>query len=120
MKRSAPSSSSLSSASQDWNRETEILASSMTLVSISEQTGQTLQYKSSMGSLSSSSQGSGNSLHGWGSDASRKSYKVDLCALGEAKVEGANTFHLRLEPALVATELDREMGESWGYFVDSH
>jgi len=63
-----------------------MLASSMMLVSISEETpAQNVGYQSrlccSSANTSNSRIGSGDSLSGWGSHATRKSCKMDLCAM---------------------------------------
>jgi hypothetical protein len=79
--------------------EESVLVSSMMLVTIEEEgKNRMLRKRGSDGSVSSmsttnsfSSSSSRGSLRGWGSMASRKSYKVDLCSLGSEEFHGEET-----------------------------
>jgi hypothetical protein len=133
----------------EWNYQDELLATNMMLVSIDEETNNNHSFmqrntqSGSMGSMASSrcsSRGSmTSSCSGWGSTTSRKSYKVDLCALGATAVDldgsssqqqqvvGGETFTkpsskssqqaVTISSAHSATPADS--GDSWGFFVDS-
>lgn len=129
-----------------WNYQDELLATNMMLVSIDEETNHSFMQRNtqsgSMGSMASSrcsSRGSmTSSCSGWGSTTSRKSYKVDLCALGttavdldgsssEQQVAGGESFTkpsskssqraVTVSSTHSATPADS--GDSWGFFVDS-
>lgn len=118
MKRSA--STSEMSASEDgcgtWSRSTEMLASSMMMVAISEGTSSgDLDYKGSTGTLTSS-RSSASCLSGWGNSTSRKSYKVDLATLGEPSLETGKN----LPPASIEISNSQPSCEDcWGFFVES-
>jgi hypothetical protein len=117
MKRSA--STSGMSASEDgydtWSRSTEMLASSMTLVAISEESSRgDRNYKGSTGTLTSS-RSSASCLSGWGNFSSRKSYKIDLATLGKASSETGKN----LPPASIEISTSQPSNEDcWGFFVD--
>ncbi len=90
MKRSSSVAALDDSIDVKYSYEDSLLVSSMRLVTIEEERrgeGQRLgkQRSNSISSMSASSglsrSSSRGSLRGWGSTASRKSYKVDLCAL---------------------------------------
>jgi hypothetical protein len=108
------------SASEDgydtWSRSTEMLASSMTLVAISEESSRgDRNYKGSTGTLTSSRSTSASSLSGWGNFSSRKSYKVDLATLGKASSETGKN----LPPASIEISTTQPSNEDcWGFFVD--
>jgi hypothetical protein len=76
-----------------WEHETAMLASSMMLVSISEdRTEEDLGYKSRLcASNNSSRNGSMSGLSGWGTTTTRASCKMDLCSL--APTEPSKTHH---------------------------
>jgi len=88
MRHSTHTTSCCRSASH-WEHESTMLASSMMIVSISEDEPQAnVGYKSRLCHQSSSSSsndsqriGSGSRLSGWGSEATRKSCKAGLCSL---------------------------------------
>lgn len=69
-----------------WEHDTAMLASSMMLVSISEEsTSADIGYKSRLcNSAAASRVGSGSSLSGWGTATTRQSFKMDLSALAQA------------------------------------
>ena len=91
MKRSSSVAALDDTIDVKYSYEDSILVSSMRLVMIEEELrgeGQGLRKQRSNGSMSSMSASSGfsrsssrGSLRGWGTAASRKSYKVDLCSL---------------------------------------
>ena len=118
-----------------WSRRTEILASQMNLVSISEDSSSMslMGYKSSMGSLASSSDVSSSSsrgsLSGWGSSQSRKSYKIDLSSLAREDDSACNdlknTKKQEQQPGLssraffvTSSKEHHQDGDSWGFFVN--
>jgi len=81
--------------------EDSVLVTSMMLVTIAEENRQASRMlrkqHGSLGSMSTavttscsslSRCSSGGSLRGWGSTASRKSYKVDLCSLADGIISG--------------------------------
>mmetsp|Transcript_12916 Transcript_12916/g.32574 ORF Transcript_12916/g.32574 Transcript_12916/m.32574 type:complete len:149 (-) Transcript_12916:269-715(-) len=126
--------------------EDSVLVTSMRLVTIDEDRrggNQLLRKQRSDGSMSSMSATSGfsrsssrSSLRGWGSSASRKSYKVDLCSLastddflGEttsndhrhAKVRRNNSATLALEKSSSSdngASLTNQALDSWGFFLE--
>ena len=73
--------------SRRWEHDTAMLASSMMLVSISEDsTADQIGFKSRLCPSSNTSRiGSGSSLSGWGTATTRKSFKMDLCALAPSE-----------------------------------
>lgn len=120
-----------------------LLVSSMMLVTIEEERrgkNQLLTKQRSIGSMSATSSfsrsSSRGSLRGWGSSASRKSYKVDLCSLvsmddfhGETagnhhampKVRRKQSTTLSLqknEPNFTGAPLTNPTLDSWGFFLD--
>lgn len=135
----------------EWNYQEELLATTMMLVSIDEETNnhsfmQRNTQSGSMGSMASSrcsSRGSmTSSCSGWGSTTSRKSYKVDLCALGATAVDldGSSSQQQQLQQVVGGESFTKssskssiqgvtvssahsappaESGDSWGFFVDS-
>jgi hypothetical protein len=124
MKRSAPSSShesSSSCSSVQWNHRTEILASSMMLVSISENASLDLQHKSRNLSSSTLGSGSGESLSGWGPSAARKSYKVDLNLMGEQEQQQAQQQEFKdMKGDDGTSSMDSgDEDDAWGFFIDS-
>ena len=91
-----------------------MLASAMMLVSISEEQPLNIHHKPR--NLSSSTiNGSGGSLSGWGSADSRKSYKVDLNLMGESKAQ--QEFKSVDDPS--STRIEKEAADEWGFFFDS-
>eukprot|EP00536_Pseudo-nitzschia_multiseries_P000921 jgi/Psemu1/321836/estExt_fgenesh1_pg.C_110053 len=122
--------------------EETVLASSMMLIAIAEEDRQERnglrkqKSNSSMGSLSTTSSfsrcRSQGSLSGWGSTASRKSYKFDLCSLAdEDRVNGDITNHrslknkrkcatlpLKRNGANKSTSVQSHALDSWGFFSE--
>lgn len=132
-----------------WNRQEDVLATSMLLVSINEETNHSLtllrKASGSMGSMASSRCSSKGSLSGWGSTASRKSYKVDLSSIGflENEADRSHKHHLSSSPGRllpkepsyqkhtnpsicvaafkvesISNDSSLDLGDSWGFFVD--
>jgi hypothetical protein len=150
-------SSSLAALPQDpepeskWNYQDDILATNMMLVSIDDDTSLSFMQRNqqgSMGSMASSRCSSRGSLNGWGSTASRKSYKVDLSSLvrlddtqhhcqqqedspalssSPSSKDSINLHHFMtsFSPSVTAAEshsstaIAVDEDESWGFFVDS-
>lgn len=138
------------SESGKWNYQDDMLATNMMLVSIDEE-GSSMknrnhQTNGSMGSMASSRCSSGGSLQGWGTTASRKSYKRDLSSLASLEDHGATTSasassstsaqqqhsmsskespRSTLMNATAATNAacgessSNNDADSWGFFVDS-
>ena len=129
----------------EHNFEDSLLVTSMMLVSIEEERrgGNQLRKQrsnSSMGSMSATSNfsrcSSRGSLRGWGSTASRKSYKVDLCSLASMDdFRGGTTSNhhaipkaRRKQSATISCEksgpsrndpsLTNRVLDSWGFFLD--
>uniref|UniRef100_A0A7S4AX59 Uncharacterized protein n=1 Tax=Pseudo-nitzschia australis TaxID=44445 RepID=A0A7S4AX59_9STRA len=125
--------------------EESILVSSMMLVAIAEEGRQErliLRKQTSNGSIGSISATSSlsrcrsyGSLPGWGSTASRKSYKVDLCSLededdensGDITTHHAPSKNQRKCPTLPlqrsgasssSTSAENSVLESWGFFLE--
>ena len=115
--------------------EESVLVSSMMLVTIEEESrgerNQLLATNRSMSSMSATS--SRSSLRGWGSSASRKSYKVDLCALAADDLEESTSNHEEATPQVrrkcctTALELPKSNNDttvtnhaldSWGFFLE--
>jgi hypothetical protein len=92
-----------------------MLASSMMLVAISEESSNgDVNYKGSTGTLTSS-RSSASCLSGWGNSTSRKSYKVDLATLGEPSSQTGKN----LPPASIEISASQPSSEDgWGFFVD--
>jgi hypothetical protein len=88
---------------------TEMVAAAMMLVSISERDTVNVGYKSCY-SLSSSCKSSGSNLNGWGTDKTRKSYKVNLCSLDVASDSESVSQH-QYQPCGVD-----QVNEDWGFF----
>jgi hypothetical protein len=132
-----------------WNWQDDMLATSMRLVAIEEEDShrnsmkRNHQNNGSMGSMASSRCSSGGSLQGWGTTASRKSYKRDLSSLASLDDHGAPSCSSREQhpsskdtppypPTLVAVNTSgvckdysssgassADGADSWGFFVDS-
>jgi hypothetical protein len=122
-----------------WNYQDDVLAASMMFVSIDQETSTSMKRNNegsgSMGSIASSRCSSRGSLSGWGSVASRKSYKVDLASLAGMEDDSSNFCHsydpsaqlisnsmvVTSTSAVSTTRTDgsNPNGESWGFFVDS-
>ena len=133
-----------------WNWQDDVLATSMRLVAIEEEDPQrnsmmNKKNNGSMGSMASSRCSSGGSLQGWGTTASRKSYKRDLSSLASLEDHGAPSTSSSTKPSsstkdssarypptsvamssggaskgyipTVASAADE--ADSWGFFVDS-
>jgi hypothetical protein len=99
---------SFSSTSFTFNsreQSVELLATSMILFSISEDAPVA---KSGYRSGLSSSSGSDNSLNGWGTSMTRKSYKTDLASLAFACPMDAQTQKTST----------MQCGDAWGYFSE--
>jgi hypothetical protein len=92
------------------NVNTEMLASAMMLISLSEGAPVHTPYKSCF-SQASSCNSSGNSLNGWGSAMTRKSYKTNLCSLGSSS-------ETVVQPISQSQPADTEES-SWGYYADT-
>jgi hypothetical protein len=127
-----------------WNYQDDVLATSMMLVSIDEDTKNNMLKRShphssngSMTSFASSRCSSRGSLSGWGSSTSRKSYKVDLASLASLEVVDATNdsssskgegSHREQQSKTITgvqsnnigstVEVHHE-GDCWGFFVDS-
>lgn len=113
--RTSHCSPSFEVAPNEDNRRTEMLASSMMLVAISEETPAHTGYNSSYSSMNSrkrscASTGSGDSLSGWGNSMTRKSYKVDLSTLATESQT----------PKQVAFESSISDIDDWGFFDQDH
>mmetsp|Transcript_16761 Transcript_16761/g.34525 ORF Transcript_16761/g.34525 Transcript_16761/m.34525 type:complete len:150 (-) Transcript_16761:919-1368(-) len=124
--------------------EEKVLVTSMMLVTIDEENrqGNRLvrkgQSNGSMSARSSFSRSSSRgSLRGWGSTASRKSYKIDLCALADSdddfNSDSDNSNHrsssnnrrtlrtLTLQKGVTNNTSSAAMNQaldSWGFFLD--
>jgi hypothetical protein len=86
---------------QTWDTSGEMLASSMMLVAISENSqAVNVGYRSNLSS-------EGNLSRGWGSALSRKSYKTDLSSLAGSSSQASCS----MQSASTVTSDD------WGYFV---
>ncbi|KAG7341885.1 hypothetical protein IV203_006977 [Nitzschia inconspicua] len=127
-----------------WNYQDDLLATNMMLVSIEEETNHSFMQRNqqgSMGSIASSRCSSRGSLSGWGSAASRKSYKVDLCSLGNLedaqqqqpkqdssqrnsskgstqRIVTAGSSH-PVSASSSHSAIPADSGDTWGFFVDS-
>jgi len=96
---------------QSMDVSAEMLASAMMLVSLAEGAVVHTDYNSSFSRASSSSaNSSGTSLSGWGSAATRKSYKVDLCSLGSSSEPMSQPM-----TQVFADTFD----SSWGFYADT-
>jgi hypothetical protein len=98
---------STSSGFNSRDHSVEMLASAMTLISLSEgapaaNTG----YRSRSSSDSSDS----DSLSGWGTSMTRKSYKMDLSSLSSM-----DTCAVSAQPQQSSS---MECGDAWGYYVN--
>jgi len=93
-----------------WDHSTSMLASSIMMMSISEES--TLSDLGYTSRLSSSS--SGCPSQGWGSQLGRTSCKVDLCALGQTNPKEFSSQHS--SPS--NDTMDEE--DDWGFFDESH
>ena len=91
--------------------QTEMVASAMMLLSISEGKPMHTGYKSCY-SQPSSCNSSGNSLSGWGSPMSRKSYKVDLSSLGASSEDMSQSISQHQSQGV-------SEDDTWGYFIDT-
>ncbi|VEU41594.1 unnamed protein product [Pseudo-nitzschia multistriata] len=116
----------------------KLLVSSMMLVAIAEEDRQgrrflrTQRSNGSIGSMSARSGcGSYGSLRGWGSNASRKSYKVDLCSLSDensgdianrkisTKIQKkCSTLTLQKGGANGRSSTENAELETWGFFLE--
>lgn len=147
MKRSSSVAALDDSIDVQYNKysyEDSLLVSSMRLVTIEEERrgeSQRLRKQRSNSSMSNTSSSSGlsrsssrGSLRGWGSTASRKSYKVDLCALASMdefnrescaahpmpKVRRKQSSSLSLQKSGTncnVPSLSHPALESWGFFL---
>jgi hypothetical protein len=82
-----------------------MLASDMTLVSISEGAP-----AANTGYRSRSSSDSSDSLNGWGTSMTRKSYKMDLSSLSSM-----DTCAMDIQPQQSSS---MQCGNAWGYYVN--
>lgn len=90
---------------------TEMIASAMMLMSLSESAVVHTGYNSrSSFSPSSSANNSGTSLSGWGSTKTRKSYKVDLYSLGSSASQPMDESSPNEESVASNTN------DSWGFY----
>lgn len=119
-----------------WNYQDDVLATSMMLATISDDKDRRCQTRrsgsmgsnvSSGGSMSRCS--SRSSLSGWGSAASRKSYKVDLCSLADRdpstrqyqeKSASADSGGTHEGCDVLPSVVPDLGGDVWGFFVDSN
>lgn len=108
--------SQMSTAHHYQQASTEMLASAMMLVSLSESAVVNPGFKSSFSSRAPSScNSSASSLSGWGSPMTRKSYKVDLCSLGSSP---ACSEAMSSTPINDVTCVDPS-NDSWGFYADT-
>jgi hypothetical protein len=99
MSFSPPTSSSFNSS----DRSVEMLASAMILVSISEGAP-----APNSGYRSRSSSADSDSLSGWGTSVTRKSYKMDLSSL-------SSTCAMETQPQQSSSS-SMQCEDDWGYF----
>ena len=98
---------------QTMDVSTEMLASAMMLVSLSESAVVHTGYNSrSSFSPPSSANNSGTSLSGWGNTMTRKSYKVDLCSLGSSASQPMEESSSHEDESSVASNTN----DSWGFY----
>jgi hypothetical protein len=98
-------SPSTSSGFNSRDHSVEMLACAMTLVSFSDGTpAANTGYRSRSSSGSSDS----NSLNGWGTSMTRKSYKMDLSSL-------SSTCAMDIQPQQASS---MQCGDAWGYYVN--
>ena len=99
----------------------------MMLVSISEETPTyNVDYKSRLSSNSNSRRGSGSSLSGWGTAATRKSFKTDLASLAAAEPMDINmsldsSANSQRQAPSMPYQVQQQSNtmedeETWGYF----
>lgn len=102
-----------------------MLASSMMLVSISEETpSHNLGYKSRLVTETNSRRGSASSLCGWGSSTTRKSFKTDLASLASETEPMDMSMDCSPQERQEAPAMSYSMQQStanqddegWGYF----
>ncbi|CAB9526298.1 expressed unknown protein [Seminavis robusta] len=101
-----------------WDHDTAMLASSMMLVSISEDCpSQNVGFKSRISAAPRL--GSGSSLSGWGSAATRQSCKMDLCALAAAAAEQQGETPKTQPPTAMrrSSAVASDHGEGWGFYA---
>ena len=108
-----------------WEHDTAMLASSMMLVSISEETpSYNIGYKSRLTTDTNSRRGSASSLSGWGSPTTRKSFKTDLASLAAETEPMDMSMDCSSQPQQEAPAMPYPMqhstanqdDEGWGYF----
>ena len=102
-----------------WEHDTAMLASSMMLVTISEDTpSYHIGYKSRLCSSATSNPrlGSGNSLSGWGNSGTRKSCKMDLCAMAQDQAEPMGLPQQAPAMAYSMPQSASSDDEDWGFF----
>jgi hypothetical protein len=97
-------SSLTSSGFNSRDHSVEMLASAMTLISLSEGAP-----AANTGYRSRSSSDSSDSLNGWGTSMTRKSYKMDLSSLSSM-----DTCAMDAQPL----QSSMQCGDSWGYYVN--
>ena len=123
-----------------WNWQDDMLATNIRLVAIREEEDPSMKKSNgSLGSMASSRCSSGGSLQGWGTTASRKSYKRDLSSLASLEDHGAPSSASSSKESSCKKESSRSLdtnngatkgyaqnipsaadeADSWGFFVDS-
>jgi hypothetical protein len=110
-----------------WEHDTAMLASSLMLVAISEEAPSSEQhFKSRL----CPSPNSGASLSGWGTAATRKSCKMDLCALAAAAQDSdmmdtssndddKATQSRRSSIDSSTSDEDNDQGGDWGFYEET-
>jgi hypothetical protein len=113
-----------------WEHDTAMLASSMMLVSISEDSPSSSEQRFKSRLSPSPRTDSGASLSGWGTAATRKSCKMDLCSLAAAAQDADMTdasdddddkAQQSRRPSIDSSTIseDNDQGGDWGFYEEA-